>query len=280
MDLDFSTVGSKTIVIALHGLEGSSKSKYIVSIANQLNKNNIDIVAVNFRGCSGEQNRVYSSYHSGRTEDLNAVIQYITDYYSYQKIILLGFSLGGNMALKYLGEHNHNLHKNITCALAISVPCDLASSSEALKHPRNFIYMKRFLRTLKSKTLEKLTNFPNAPLDNKKIENVRNFYDYDTLFTAPANGFLSAEDYWEQSSCKKYLQNINIPTLLVISKDDTFLGESCYPFEIAKNHTYLHLEVTKYGGHVGFNQQLFGKNGFWLEKRIISFIAEQNYSKS
>lgn len=276
MDLDFSKVGSKSIVIALHGLEGSSTSKYIIATTNQLNKNNFDVVAVNFRGCSGELNRVYSSYHSGRTEDLDAVIQYVKSNYNYKKIILLGYSLGGNMTLKYLGEQSQNLDQNITCAIVVSVPCDLASSSKALENKGNILYMKRFLRTLKSKTLTKLKDYPDAPLNIDAIKNARNFYDYDSLYTAPANGFSSAEDYWKQSSSKSYLRQIEIPTLLISGRDDTFLGDDCFPFEIAENHKFLHLEVPEFGGHVGFNQNIIGKKGYWLEKRIISFIQEQN----
>lgn len=275
MDLDFSRVGSKSIVIALHGLEGSSNSKYIIAITNQLNKNNFDVAAVNFRGCSGEVNRVLSSYHSGRTEDLNAVIQHIKNTNKYKNIILLGYSLGGNMTLKYLGEQAQNISKEISCAIAVSVPCDLASSSKALAKSSNIIYMKRFLRTLKSKTLLKLNDFPDSFIDKKAILNAKDFYDYDSLFTAPANGFNSAEDYWEKSSSKPFLKNITVPTLLITGQDDTFLLEECFPYEIAKHHDYLFFEAPKFGGHVGFNQYLIGKKGYWLESRIVSFIKEK-----
>ncbi len=275
MDLDFSKVGSETIVIALHGLEGSSNSKYIIAVAKQLNKNSMDVVAVNFRGCSGEMNRVLSSYHSGRTEDLDAVVQYIKKTYLYKNIILLGYSLGGNMTLKYVGEQAQNILKEISCAIAVSVPCDLASSSKALAKPRNTIYMKRFLRTLKPKTVLKLNDFPDSFIDKEAILNAKNFYDYDTLFTAPVNGFNSAEDYWEQSSSKPYLEKIAIPTLLITAQDDTFLLEDCFPYKIAKNHDSLFFETPKFGGHVGFNQYLISKKGNWLEKRIISFIRNK-----
>lgn len=272
MDLDFSKVGSSALTIAIHGLEGSSKSKYIIAATKELNKQNIDVVAVNLRGCSGEMNRVFSSYHSGKTEDLDAVIQYIKSNYSYESIILLGYSLGGNMTLKYLGEQSSNISKNIRCAISISPPCDLASSSEVLSKANNYIYMQRFLRTLKSKTLLKLEKYPDSFLTKDTIRKAQNFYDYDTLYTAPANGFSSAEDYWSKSSSKSFLDKIKLPTLLISSYDDTFLSDACIPLEIAKKQPYLFLEATKKGGHVGYNSKIIGKNGAWLEKRIVSFI--------
>jgi len=274
MDLDFSTVESDTIVIALHGLEGSSESKYIIAISKYLNQQKIDVVAVNLRGCSGEPNRLLQTYHSGKTDDLDAVVNYINKNYNYNNIILLGYSLGGNITLKYLGEQGEKLHPKIKCGIGISVPCDLKGSSDVLSKKENKLYMKKFLETLKSKTLEKLERFPNSFLKKDKILNAKNFYDYDNLYTAPAHGFKNAEDYWEKSSSKPYLPKIKIPTLMVSALDDTFLSKSCYPFEIAKNHNSLYLETPKYGGHVGFNSKIFSKNGFWLEKRILEFLKQ------
>ena len=272
MDLDFSTVGSNSIIIALHGLEGSSDSKYIIAISKILNKYKIDAVAVNLRGCSGEPNRLLPTYHSGKTDDLDAVVKHIDKNYNYKNIILLGYSLGGNITLKYLGEQGENLHKKIRCGIAISVPCDLKGSSDALSTKENKLYMKKFLQTLKSKTLEKLERFPNSFLKKDKILAAQNFYDYDNLYTAPAHGFKNAEDYWEKSSSKPYLSKIKIPTLIVSALDDTFLSTSCYPIEIAEKHELLYLETPKYGGHVGFNSSMFSKKGFWLEKRILKFL--------
>ncbi|AOW19523.1 YheT family hydrolase [Urechidicola croceus] len=274
LDLDFSEVNSKTIVIALHGLEGSSESKYILAITNILNQNNVDTVAVNFRGCSGEDNRLLSSYHSGKTEDLEAVIQYIDKFRSYKNIIILGYSLGGNVTLKFLGEKNTNINSKIKCAIAISVPCDLTGSSIELAKTRNKIYMNRFMITLKQKALGKLNKFPNSFLDKDTITKAKNFYDYDNLYTAPAHGFLNAEDYWIKNSSKPFLKDIKVPTLLINALDDTFLSKECYPIEIAKKHKYLFLETPKNGGHVGFNSKIIGKKGYWLENRIAQFLKE------
>ncbi|MCK5815236.1 MAG: alpha/beta fold hydrolase [Flavobacteriaceae bacterium] len=272
IDLDFLTSNSKTVVICFHGLEGSSQSKYTIAVAAYLQSKKTDVIAVNLRGCSGEPNRIYGSYHSGKTDDLNTIINHVSTNYDYQNIILLGYSLGGNITLKYLGEQGLKLNSKVICAVTVSVPCDLAGSSRALSQPSNKLYLKRFVKRLKKKMFQKNSAFPNSDLDSKKIESVHNLYDIDTLYTAPSHGFKSAEDYWEKASSKPFLHNIQIPTLLVSALDDTFLSEECYPFEAAKNNSKLFFECPKFGGHVGFNSKLFGSHGHWLEKRIFEFI--------
>ena len=272
LDLDFSKVGSNTIAIALHGLEGSSDSKYIVSISKYLNRQKIDVVAMNHRGCSGEPNRLLQSYHSGHTDDLNSVIQYLKKEYNYKNIVIVGYSLGGNMTLKYLGEQEGLMDNTVKCGIAISVPCDLTSSSVELQKPENKMYMNKFMQTLKPKTLQKMKQFPNSFLTKEAIMAAKNFYDFDNLYTAPAHGFKNAEDYWEKCSCKPYLSKIKTPGLLINALDDTFLSDKCYPTEIAEKNTSFFLETPKFGGHVGFNSKIIGKNGFWLESRIFNFL--------
>ncbi len=274
IDLDFSFANSDTIVIALHGLEGSSSSKYILAISKYINQQKIDVVALNHRGCSGEPNRLMESYHSGKTDDLDSVIKHLDQNYDYKKIVLLGYSLGGNMTLKYLGEQGDNIHKKIICGIAISVPCDLTGSSVALAKAENKLYMKKFLKSLKPKTLHKMKQFPNSFLKRDTILAAQSFYDYDNLYTAPAHGYKNAEEYWKKCSSKPFLSEIKIPTLLINALDDTFLSEECFPIEIAKKNDSFFLETPKYGGHVGFNSKMIGKNGFWIEKRIYQFMRQ------
>lgn len=274
MDLDISSVNSDTAIIALHGLEGGSDSTYILALSKVLNSKGVDVVAVNLRGCSGEHNRVLASYHSGKTEDLDAIVKHVTKNYDYKNIILVGYSLGGNITLKYLGEQGENLHQKIKCAVAISVPCDLTGSSVALKRKSNAAYMHRFLKSLKEEAVYKNTRFPEGKIDLPAILNAKNFEDFDNAFTAPVNGFKDAQDYWTKNSSKPFLHAIKINTLMISALDDTFLNEDCFPFEIAKNHKSLQLETPKFGGHVGFNSTFYGKNGHWLEKRIFNFLSD------
>jgi len=275
LDLDFSIIKSDTIAILVHGLEGSSSSPYIISAVRQLNKANIDAVAINLRGCSGEINKLLCSYHSGKTDDLALVINYISQSYSYRNIVLIGYSLGGNIVLKYLGEQGKNYPKNLRCAITISVPCDLEGSSEQLGKLSNKIYMLRFFKSLKEKALKKATMFPNFKLNKSKIKEATNFLDFDNLYTAPAHGFKDAVDYWTKSSSKQFIKFIKLPTLLITSLDDPFLSKSCIPVREANNNENFNLIITKQGGHVGFNSTILSNDNYWLENKIISFIKSK-----
>ena len=271
LDLDFSTTGSNTLVIALHGLEGSSKSNYIVSLVNHLNSLQIDCVAINFRGCSGEDNNHLHSYNSGKTDDVSLIINHILTKYAYKNIVLLGYSMGGNITLKYLGETNQIPHE-VKVAIAISVPCDLEGSSNSLSNWNNAIYMNRFLKTLKDKSLTKIAKFPESNLDKSAILNAKNFEDFDNAVTAPLFGFKNAKDYWAQCSSKQFIPSIKTPTLVINAKDDSFLSKSCFPILEAENHKQLYLETPKYGGHVGFNTSIVENDPLWSENRIVQFI--------
>lgn len=271
LDIDFSLVKSNTIVIALHGLEGSSKSKYIVSLVQHLNKHQIACASVNFRGCSGESNNHIYSYNSGKTDDLTTVINHIQQTYKFKNIILVGYSMGANISLKYLGE-TAIIPSEIKGGIAISAPCDLEGSSNALSKWENMLYMKRFLKTLKEKSLEKIKQYPQSNLNQEAIVNAKNFAEFDNVVTAPLFGFKNAKDYWTQSSSKPYLPTIKLPTLIINALDDTFLSKSCFPFEETKQHKSLFLETPKYGGHVGFNTSTPKKDTLWSENRIRSFI--------
>ena len=274
IDLDFSSVTSNKIAIVLHGLEGSSNSNYVKSLTQVLNDNKWDVVAVNFRGCSGESNRLLSSYHSGKTDDLSRVIEYLEEQYNYESFNIIGFSLGGNVTLKYLGQNEDTFSKKIMAAVTVSVPCDLKGSSESIAKFWNKVYMQRFLISLKKKSHIKLKQFPDSFLKKENIDNVKNFYDFDNMYTAPAHGFKDAFDYWEKSSSKQFINNIKVPTLLITATDDPFLSESCIPVKEANNNKNFALEITKHGGHVGFNSNFSQSNGLWLENRIVQFLED------
>ena len=275
LDLDFSFVNSSQVAVLIHGLEGSSNSKYVLSTTQYLNSNNIDVVVINLRGCSGELNNLYKAYHTGETGDLNFVLKHINHNYSYEKISIVGFSLGGNVALKYAGEQASHMNPKVKNIIAISPPCDLKGSSIELSKKSNYIYMKRFLNTLIKKTILKGRQFPDENINLEKLVKAKNFYDFDTLYTAPSFGFKDAEDYWEKASSKPFLKNIKNRTYILTSKNDPFLSESCFPVEDAKKNQSLFLELTDQGGHIGFIKSFRLKKEFWLEKKIINFLMEK-----
>ena len=271
MDLDISSVNSDMAVILIHGLEGSTQSSYILSLTALLNRHHYDVFAMNLRGCSGVPNRLLSSYHSGKTEDLDTIVQYIENQYVFKEISIVGFSLGGNMTLKYMGEIGVN--SRIKSAIGVSVPCDLKGTTEQMNLITNRLYLNNFLKTLKAKSFGKLQKFPNSFLTQKNIKAIQNFKDFDDIYTAPAHGFKNAEEYWLKSSCKQFIPNIKTPTLLLTALDDPFLTDTCYPVEEAKVNPYFFLEATSYGGHVGFISSF--KSRLWSEYRILAFLEHQ-----
>ncbi len=274
IDLDFSFVDSNKLVVLIHGLEGSSESKYILSAATEFNKAGIDTVSFNLRGCSGEDNLLLPTYHSGKTEDVEFVISYLLQNYSYQKIMIVGYSLGGNLTLKYLGEYADTISDTIAGGIAVSVPIDLASSGREMSTLKNKLYMDEFLKTLRLKVLEKAHKFPEYQLDKEKLFKAKIFKDFDELYTAPVFGFSSPEDYWEKASSKPFLPKIKKPALLISSLDDPFLSKECYPYEEAGDSDVFHLETTKYGGHVGFISGFISQDNRWLENRMIQFLKD------
>ena len=268
-DVDWVNQKRKKAVILCHGLEGSSSSRYMIGMSHTFSERGWDVGAMNFRGCSGEINRLLSSYHSGQTEDVHQLVQALINR-GYEQIALIGFSLGGNVSLKYIGERGAGLFKQIVACVTFSVPCDLQDSAYALARLRNRPYMDWFLRLLKKKLILKSKRFPGL-VDLRHYEKLKTFEDFDSAFTAPFHGFASAYDYWKRSSSKQFIDNITIPTLLVNACDDTFLGSGCFPIEEAKRSKYFFLEYPKFGGHAAFSEKLFSKMS-WAERRAIEFI--------
>lgn len=274
IDLDFSKVNSSTLAVLIHGLEGSSESKYMISTTNELNGKGIDTVAFNLRGCSGEDNLLLGTYHSGKTEDVDFVINFLLNNYNYENIIIIGFSLGGNLTLKYMGEYADNLSPKIKGAIATSVPVDIASSEREMDKLKNKLYIEEFLKTIRLKVLEKSHKFPDFKLDKEKLFKANRFKHLEYLYTVPVFGFDSPEDYWKKASSKPYLSKIKQPTLLINAKDDSFLPKECFPYEEADASRNFFLEVSKYGGHVGFISSFKPYESRWLEQRISRFIRE------
>tara|TARA_R110002126_G_scaffold289578_3_gene444822 strand:- start:21984 stop:22964 length:981 start_codon:yes stop_codon:yes gene_type:complete len=274
LDLDFSFVGSETLVLLIHGLEGSSESKYMASNTNHLNSLGIDTVCFNLRGCSGEDNLLLATYHSGKTEDVDFVINHLLKNYNYKNIVIVGFSLGGNLTLKYLGEQGDNLSPIIKGGIASSVPVDIGTAELEMDKLKNKLYMEMFFKTMKNKVLEKSHKFPEYKLDKDKLFKATKFKHLEHLYTAPVFGFDGPEDYWKKASSKPYLSQIKRPTLLINAKDDTFLSTECYPYDEAEDSEFFFFEETKYGGHVGFMTSFKPDENRWLEYRIARFIKE------
>ncbi len=272
LDLDWShsEKNLRKVAIVLHGLEGNAQRTYIKGTGKILTQNGWNVAAVNFRGCSGEANNAYQSYNAGKTDDLETVIDYILKKDTYNEIALMGFSLGGNLILKYLGERT-SFPIEIKKAVAISTPLSLKGSLESLNEFYNWVYRNSFLKNLRKKYRTKMKDFPEkmTPSDYKKITSL---LEFDNIYTAPAHGFKDAYDYYEKNSSLQFLPNIKIPVYLLNAENDTFLSSKCYPVELASKLKNLHLEIPKYGGHVGFHQT---NKLYYSEKREFAVFKLQ-----
>jgi predicted alpha/beta-fold hydrolase len=246
-DIDCLKQQSKRVVILLHGLEGSSKQHYMLSQAYQFYALGFDIISVNFRTCSGEMSRTKKLYHSGDTDDLAFLIDKVKA--SYAEISLIGFSLGGNVLLKYLGETKT---KTITSAAAFSAPLDLESCAYELEKGFSRIYCREFMSTLSRKAESIQKRFLDSEIKHVKARKLKSFLDYDEQVTAPLFGFKSAKDYWTRSSSRSFLKDIQVPTLIMSAKNDPFLGEACYPESSEIQNENLRFKYPQFGGHVGF----------------------------
>jgi predicted alpha/beta-fold hydrolase len=271
LDLDWIKHSFKRLAIISHGLEGDSRRAYVMGMARALSHNGFDVLAWNFRGCSGEINLRPRLYHSGSDDDLETVIRHVLKRHSYSEINLVGFSMGGNISLVYLGRRGTAIPANLKRCGVVSLPCDLEAASQALARPANKIYMKRFLLLLHQKIRARKKLFPELFDDTDYRRKVRNFYDFDQRYTAPLHGFSSARDYWRRCSANAFIANIRLPTLLINAADDPFLGRSCYPVRQATANSCFTLEIPEHGGHVGFvafNRQRL----YWSEQRLLSFL--------
>lgn len=274
IDLDFSTIGSNTLALLIHGLEGSSQSNYMITTAKTLNNAGFDTVCMNLRGCSGEDNLLLETYHSGKTDDVDFIINHLSTVYNYDNIVIIGFSLGGNLTLKYMGEYS-SIPNQVKGAIAVSVPIDLTTSQAELCKLKNKLYMTEFLRTMKLKLLEKAEKFPDFQLDKELLFKATKFRHLEKQYTVPVFGFKNSEDYWLKASAKPYIPNIQHQTLLINALDDSFLSTECFPYLEANNFKNFYLITPKYGGHVGFAESFTNHENNWLENQILGFMQNQ-----
>ena len=181
----------------------------------------------------------------------------------------MGFSMGGNQTLKYLGERDRAIPSQVSAAVAVSVPCDMEGAAEVLSLPSRAPYMAYFLRTLRRKVEEKHSRFPDR-IDIDGLDRIRTFSEFDDRYTAPLHGFDSARHYWRESGCLRFLEHIDVPFLLINASDDPFLSPDCYPSRIAEANAAMTLEMPPWGGHVGFVTP--GQELYWSEKRAADFL--------
>ena len=270
IDVDRVTNGNRKLAVLCHGLEGSSESKYIKSAGSLLSKNSYDIAAVNYRSCSGEINRLPRFYHAGETNDLKYIIDTIGK--DYDEIYLAGYSLGANLILKYLGVESKD-NKKIKAGVAVSCPMDLYDSSFVLNKRRNYIYRMKFMISFKKKLKEKSKIMPGK-IDISSLDEVKDFNDIDNRYTSKLHGYKDAKEYYEKESAINYIEDIDVPALIINAQDDPILSPKCYPENLNKLNKNVIALYPKHGGHVGFID--LKEKYYWMDYKILDFFENKN----
>lgn len=258
------------IIIILHGFEGNLSSHYVKSLLDKLDKAHFRAVFMYFRGCSGEPNRLPRTYHSGETSDLNYLVNVLRYREPKTPLGAIGYSLGGNVLLKWLGETG--IENPIRTAIAISPPLDLQKSSVSINSGILRFYERYLVRSAVTRLQNRLKTL--APLvDLSKLHSAMSIRDFDHHVTVPLHGFANVDDYYLKSSSRYYLKNIKVPTLLICAADDPFLTPDSFP-SADEISTAVCLELTRYGGHVGFVTGKYPwRVEYWLDTRIPEFLS-------
>lgn len=271
LDIDHIGKGEDLTIIILYGMAGSANSPYVKGLMQAIIKRGWRGVLMYYRGCSGQPNRLPQTYHLGQTNDLTLLFNYLHNTCPKTRLAAVGYSMGGNLLLKWLGENPQQ--SLIQAAVAVSAPYDLRAASAAIRQGKGRFYQWLLLRDLRRYVNNKY-QYPNATISLKSIAEVKSFWSLDEKVTAPMNGFRNAVDYYHRSSCGPWIKYITTPTLIIHAKDDPMIPAATIPPNNAFTQTVT-LELSEYGGHVGFVGGSLHKPDFWLDKRIPEFLKEQ-----
>lgn len=263
---------SRRILLVIHGLEGSSQSPYAAAIMEGVQQRGWQGIVMHFRGCTGVPNRLPRTYHAGETGDIDFVLNSLRHRYPDAHITAVGYSLGGSVLLKYLGERGDAAAVN--SAISVSVSFDLDASARVLASGFSRLYQYRLLRSLRN-TLKRKFTPDNAPFDMRRALHAKTFHEFDDLVTAPLHGFEGVEHYYRVASSAQYLPRIRVPTLIVDALDDPFTSPDTIPDESELSDS-ITLELSAHGGHVGFIEGDWPwRPRFWLDQRILQYADEQ-----
>ncbi len=258
-------------MVIWHGMEGSTSSVYMWSIANKAHLAGFNVVRVNYRNCGGTEHLTPTLYHGGLSGDLRIVIDELVTKDGLKRIFPIGFSLGGNMVLKLAGEFGEHVPAEIVALCAVSPSVDLRASTELILRDSNWIYHKNFIRSLKQRIQLKHRLYPEL-YDISNLDQIRTIRDFDERFTSLTNGFTNADDYYQRASCVRVVDRIRIPTLIIHSIDDPFIPFAPLRQKIFTENPYLLTIATERGGHAAFISAANTKEDrFWAENRTLEF---------
>lgn len=270
VDLDWNTTGDGPLVVVFHGLEGGIRSGYASGIMAAMARLGWRAALMHFRGCSGAKNRLARSYHSGDTGDIEYVLAALRKRCAPARMAAIGYSLGGNALVKYLGERGAKA--GLAAAVAVSVPFDLGNGADRLDRGFSRLYQWHLLRLMKRKMRDKFAGMP-APIALQTVARASSLRQFDEHATAPLHGFAGADDYYARCSSRNYLRGVTVPTLLLHARDDPFMTPAALPREEELSPA-VRFEISECGGHVGFVAGATPWHTcYWLEERIPRFLA-------
>ena len=279
LDLAWNKVPARNvkepIVVIFHGLEGSINSPYAKGIMRTLDRLGWHVVLMHFRNCSEEVNLAARTYHSGETTDAGYFLEWLRQSYPQAPLFAVGYSMGGNMLLKLLGERKNETP--LTAAVAVSVPLLMNVCADQMRRGFSRIYQHHLLQKMKRHLLRKFQQYDYQNLiglSQEDVCSIKDFWEFDAVFTAPINGFKDANDYYAKSSARQYLAEIQLPTLIIQSVDDPFMTPDVIPEEYELSDC-VRFELSNKGGHVGFISGHFWRPCFWLEERIPQYLSSQ-----
>ena len=271
IDLDWldGPAGSP-IILLLHGLEGSSQSRYAAGLMATFRQHGWRALVMHFRGCSDEPNRLQRRYHACETGDVETIYSLIKSRFPEDAIAVVGISLGGSVLIKWLSEHPEGLP--LCSAIAVSTPYELAKCAERLKHGISRLYQRSMIKRMIDAVVNKHRKI-GANFDLEKLKRQKDLFGFDNTYTAPLHGFDNVDSYYQYCSARQYLKQISTPLLLIHARNDPFMYADAIPSEDELSASVT-LELSASGGHVGFveSEGLF-KPVYWLEKRITEEIS-------
>lgn len=277
LDLDFASVpgvdvkADAPLVLLLHGLEGSARRSYASEMYRQLARRGVRAVGMNFRSCSGEVNRTPTLYHAGKTDDVALVVAWLEQVFPHTVKGLVGFSLGANMMLKYLGEQG--AETTIKAAAAVSPPFELGAIGRTFNNGSGRYYAPRFMKALQQKALRH-AELNGSAIDRQRLLNMKSMADFDEAVTAPLHGFRDAGDYYARNSSGRFLPGIRVPTLVIRALDDPLFGSDVPHMALAQNDCLLPLLVP-HGGHVAFAEGVWPRRfHYWAERQAARFLTQ------
>ncbi len=264
-------------LIIVHGLEGSSESQYVIGTGNKAWSAGMNVVRMNMRNCGDTEHLGPTLYNSSMSSDVGAITRTLISEDGLQQLAFVGYSMGGNLVLKLLGEWSEQTPPQVKAAVGVSPAMDLAPSADALHRPANRLYEWKFLRGLRRRVLRKAALYPERyHIGRRNMRAVRSLRDFDDRITAPYSGFRDAQDYYTRAASANVLEHISVPTLVLHAEDDPFirvLPETRQKLQRNPNITFVE---TKHGGHCAFLANPNGYDGRWAERQAVAFIQSHN----